>query len=106
MRQVMSLIASCVVLCVFFAQASATNLTEDQVKNTCGGKLQSASYKDGSNVFGCEKQCGNTFCTYNCCTGKQCGEQGCHGHALRTTMLGDKIKLPMAAYLRLYAHQR
>ena len=56
MRQVMTLIACCVVLCVFFTQASATNLTDDQVKNTCGGKLQSASYKDGSNVFGCEKK--------------------------------------------------
>ena len=47
MRQVMFLIASCVVLCVFFTEASATNLTEEQVKNTCGGKLQYDSYKDG-----------------------------------------------------------
>jgi hypothetical protein len=48
MRQVMSLIAGCVVLGGLLAPALAADLTEQQVKDTCGGKLQSASYSDGT----------------------------------------------------------
>ncbi len=105
MRQIMVLIASCAALFVFLTQASAANLTDQQVKDTCGGGVKSATYKDGTKVFGCDKKCGDTMCTYNCCTGKKCGEQGCHGYAYRTT-IGGKVKMPMAAFLRLYAHQR
>ena len=107
MRHVLVLIASCIILSAFSAQAR-TNLTEQQVKNTCGKDLQSAEYKDKTKSFGCEKMCGDKVCTYNCCTGKSCGgkdQQGCHGSVLGKT-IGGKVKMPMAAYLRLHARQR
>jgi hypothetical protein len=47
------------------------------------------------------------ICTYNCSTGKSCGgkdEQGCHGSLLGKT-IGGKMKMPMAAYVRLHARQ-
>ena len=56
MRQLGVLIASFGMLCIFVAQASATNLSEEQVKDTCGGKLQSASYSDGTKASGCDRR--------------------------------------------------
>jgi hypothetical protein len=37
------------------------------------------------------------MCTYNCCSGKGCGEQGCNGHVVAITTGGGKTKLPLPA---------
>ena len=42
------LIACCAALFAFSVGASAAKLTEQQVKDTCGEKLQSVSYSDGT----------------------------------------------------------
>ena len=108
MRQFMVLLASCAALFVLISQASATDATPQQVKHVCKGKLQSASYADGTKSFGCDIKCSDgNYCTFNCCTGKSCGgdeQQGCHGYVIGRT-IGGKVKLPMPAYLRFYAHQ-
>lgn len=96
---VIVLAASFVVLALPLAEASATQMTEQQVKNVCQGDLKEGGVK-GANVIGCDKKCGNTWCTYNCCEGPKCGEQGCHGHALGLTR-GGMVKVPMSAFIRL-----
>jgi hypothetical protein len=48
MRQIIFLIACCAALFAFYVGASAAKLTEQQVKDTCGEKLQSVSYSDGT----------------------------------------------------------
>src|SRR5690242_19676846 len=76
--------------------ASATKLTEQQVKNTCGGSLQTGGVP-GTTDSGCEKKCGDHICTYNCCSGKACGEQGCNGHVVGLTAGGGKTRGPLPA---------
>lgn len=86
--------------------AFAVNLTDQNVKNACGGKLQSATIGDTTG-FGCDKKCGKTMCTYNCCSGSKCGEQGCHGYALRIVGGGEvKRSLPGSVLSRLRALSR
>jgi hypothetical protein len=104
MQKLIVLITACAALCIFVSQASA--MTAGQVKNTCGKSLQSSVLSNGTSAFGCNKQCGKQICTYNCCTGKSCGEQGCHGYVVGRTIFGHKVKIPMPAYLRLYASSR
>jgi hypothetical protein len=83
----------------FVSEASATKMTEQQVKTTCGSTIQSGCTKTAC-AQGCEKKCGEKLCTYNCCQGKGCGEQGCHGHVVGRTVFGGKVKLPISALIR------
>ena len=55
-------------------EASAAKLTEQQVRNTCGKKLQ-----EGGGVIGCSKKCGKEICDYSC--GGPEGK-GCRGHVV------------------------
>lgn len=96
MRKSFVLIATLVALGLFAGGASATKLTEQQVKNTCGSSLQTGGVP-GTTASGCEKKCGDKTCTYNCCSGKACSEQGCHGHVVNLTTGGGKTKGPLSA---------
>jgi hypothetical protein len=52
--------------------AAGVKLTQQQVKDTCGKKLQS-----GGGAMGCEKQCGlngEHLCTFGCYKGQCSGE--------------------------------
>jgi hypothetical protein len=113
MRKLIVLIATCAALGIFVSEASAMKMTPQQVQSTCGSGLQSSTLKDGTTASGCDKKCSKEskhICTYNCCTGPSCKEQGCSGNYVGRTIFGGKVKLPMAAYLRLVgssrAHQR
>lgn len=78
-------------------QAGATSMTQQQVKNVCGSGLQSSS-SGGTSAMGCDKACGaggKQMCTYNCCSGSKCGQQGCHGHVVSRTAAGGQAKLPL-----------
>jgi hypothetical protein len=66
-------------------EAHAATMTEQQVRNTCGGKLQSGS-AGGSSAMGCEKNCGSKLCTYGCVTTK--GKQTCSGEVVGRTQEG------------------
>lgn len=57
-------------------QTAATTMTEQQVRNVCGDKLQTGS-AGGKSAIGCEKKCGNKLCTYGCVTAN--GKQTCDG---------------------------
>ena len=77
--------------------ASATRLTEQQVKNVCGSSMTTGG-TGGATVSGCEKKCGDKICTYNCCSGKNCpGGQGCNGNVVGLTTGGGKTKGPLPA---------
>jgi hypothetical protein len=79
----------------------ALETTPDGVKGICGSNLQSGCVA-GACAFGCDKMCGTGhICTYNCCAGTTCGEQGCHIHEVTKTVFGKKIKLPASAYVRM-----
>lgn len=60
--------------------AAKTIMTEQQVRNTCGSKLQSGS-AGGATAMGCEKKCGSKTCTYGCHTPKG-GKQTCSGEVV------------------------
>jgi hypothetical protein len=98
MRKPFLFLVTFVALGFLVGGASATVLTEQQVKNTCGGNLQTGG-GGGTTASGCEKKCGDQICTYNCCSGKGCGEQGCHGHVVGKAVgpSGGKVKLPLPA---------
>ena len=68
-----------IALSLVVSEASAATLTEQQVRNTCGSKLQSGS-AGGSSAIGCEKKCGSRLCTYGCKTTK--GKQRCDGFVI------------------------
>jgi hypothetical protein len=52
----------------FSAEAvTISHLTEQQVRNVCGGDLQS-----GHGAMGCEKKCGASYCAYECDANKNC----------------------------------
>jgi hypothetical protein len=54
------------------ASAAGVKLTQQQVKDTCGKKLQS-----GGGAMGCEKSCGlngEHLCTFGCYKGQCSGE--------------------------------
>lgn len=81
MRRIIVLIAACIALAFFAGDASATKITPEQVIAICGDKLQSGGVP-GAHASGCEQKCGTEICTYNCCNGPKCGEEGCHGHVV------------------------
>lgn len=96
MRKSILFLATVAALGFLVGGASATVLTEQQVKNTCGSSLQTGS-AGGATASGCEKACGSQICTYNCCSGKGCGEQGCNGHVVGMTTSGQKVNHPLPA---------
>lgn len=96
MRKSIAFIAALAVFGLLAGGASATKLTEQQVKNVCGSGLQTGG-SGGTTASGCDKKCGSHMCTYNCCSGKGCGEQGCNGHVVAITTGGGKTKLPLPA---------
>lgn len=98
MRKSIVFIAMLAALGLFAGGASATKLTEQQVKNVCGGSMTTGG-TGGATVSGCEKKCGDKICTYNCCSGKNCpGGQGCNGNVVGLTAGGGgKTKGPLPA---------
>ncbi|MDB5572799.1 MAG: hypothetical protein JWN93_3982 [Hyphomicrobiales bacterium] len=93
MRKSIIMFASLATLALFTGPASATTMTDQGVKNTCGKGLQTGSVGD-TTAFGCDKKCGARYCTYNCCSGSKCGEQGCHGHVVGR-VVGGTSRLPL-----------
>lgn len=79
--------------------AWATKMTEQQVKNVCGSSIKTGGVK-GATVSGCEKACGKSICTYNCCTGSNCPEKGCNGHVLVLQPNGSRVKADLPAMRR------
>ena len=99
MQRFIVLIAASAAFTFLVSEASATKITEQQVRNTCGGSLQSGCIK-GACAQGCDKKCGSNICTYNCCQGEKCGEQGCHGHVVGRAAGANKTKMPRPASIR------
>lgn len=101
MRTVAVFITSAVMLTVLHPDASATPITDQKVKSVCGKSLQTGSIGN-TTAFGCDKPCGTQICTYNCCSGPKCGEQGCHGHVVGRIVGGDQLRpLPVSVVGRL-----
>ena len=86
-------------------QASATKLTQQQVKTVCGSKFDSATV--GSTTrSGCDKKCGSHgehTCSFNCCSGPGCIQEGCDGSILWIKAGDKKIKgkLPAATLIEI-----
>jgi len=97
MRKSIVFVAMVAALGLFAGGASATKLTEQQVKNVCGSSMTTGG-TGGATVSGCEKKCGTKTCTYNCCSGKNCpGGQGCSGEVVGLVAGGGKTKGPLPA---------
>jgi hypothetical protein len=101
MHKFITLILAFAALTLFVGEAPAVETTPGKVQQTCGSKLQ-AGCLNLACAYGCETQCGDTICTWNCCGGPSCGEQGCHVHPITRTIGGKKVKIPSAAYVRMY----
>jgi hypothetical protein len=93
--------SACIAFALLSGEASATKITAKQVIAICGDKLQSGG-TGGTHASGCEQKCGNKICTFNCCSGPNCGEEGCHGHTV------EKRPLPsgLANQLKGTSHPR
>ncbi len=78
MRKILVLM---IVLATVAGQALATKMTEQQVRRTCGAKLQEGGTSNGDTAMGCEKKCGKDLCTYGCVTRKGKPQQ-CEGVVL------------------------
>jgi hypothetical protein len=91
-RKFVILIAAFVTLSFCASNVLATDMTEQQVIDKCGNDLQKGS-TSGAKASGCDKPCGDKTCTYNCCKGKNCGEEGCHGYVVGRLTGGRKINL-------------
>ena len=101
MRKLVVLIAAFAALIFSLGEVTAYKMTEQQVRNTCGGSLRDGCVGSAC-AMGCEKKCGTQICTYNCCTKGNCGEQGCNGHIVGSKSVGggSKVKLPRPAAIR------
>ena len=101
MRKIAVFITTAIMLSLLPSQASATPMTDQQVKSVCGKSLQTGSIGN-TTAFGCDKRCGQKYCTYNCCSGPKCGEQGCHGHTVGRIVGGEQLRpLPVSVAGRL-----
>jgi hypothetical protein len=102
-KAIMFIVGLAVLALISHGAAALTIVTEQQVKNVCGSKLQKGCVK-GACVQGCEVKCGNTWCSYNCCKGKKCpvGEN-CNAFTFSVVAPGDKIKVPRPVRLSLMA---
>jgi hypothetical protein len=95
-----------IVLCAVFGllfvtgRLSATPVTQQQVENTCGSKLQK-----GGGAEGCELSCGNgKICSINCCDAN-CSKTnkipaGCSGFVVELRPGGHKTLHPLPASIR------
>ncbi len=97
MKKFAVLIAALGILPLASIQASATKLTQQQVKNACGSSYGTGS-AGGTTVSGCDKKCGKHQCGYYCCSGKNCPDgKGCEGFIIYITAGGKKIKSNLPA---------
>ncbi len=84
------LMSACIALSLFTGEASATKITARQVIAICGGQLQGGGVGD-THASGCEQKCGGKVCTFNCCSGPKCGEEGCHGYIVEKRPLPSSL---------------
>ena len=104
MQKLVVLIVAFAAFTLFVGEASAVETTPAKVGEACGANIQ-AGCIELTCAYGCDKKCeggAEGICTYNCCSGPNCGETGCHVHDVRRTFFGKKIKLPLAAYVRMH----
>jgi hypothetical protein len=79
MLKFIKLIIVLVAIAAISGNAWSMRMTEQQVKNVCGSKLES-----GHGASGCEKKCGQKICMYECGTDKKTGKKTCEGSVLIT----------------------
>jgi len=100
MRKLLVLVVALVGIFAIAGEASAMEMTEQQVKNTCRDKLQEGGTPNGDTAMGCEKKCGSSLCTYGCVTRKG-KPQECAGVVLGPTQSPNTTtgQLPLPASL-------
>ena len=79
MRKSFAVMVALVAFSLAAESAWSMTMTEQQVRNVCGSKLQSGGTKTAT-AIGCEKKCGTKLCTYGCITEK--GKTTCSGTAI------------------------
>jgi len=67
---------------------AVTKLTEQQVRNVCGKKLENV----GDNSMGCTKKCGDKMCDYSCNKGEDGKWTSCMGFVVIKAPGGSKVK--------------